>query len=406
MSGILKVGDKQKFIAEKKEISSKDNVVEYEIKVNGAIQKEVYEALYKEKAKDVEIKGFRKGHAPREQVEPKIYSELVDSTVNFLVNYAVAELLEENKDDILIGKPELVDYAFSVVESPMTFKVRIYKAPNLKLPKLDKYKKLVKEADVTVSNDEVEVAIKQIFEDWLKKANKKDKEKFEKPSDEWVKSLDVPGITTLEQLKERVKADIEHSKLHEHANKTLQEIVGKIVEELNITVPKEYLDKQADLRYKQEEEGVKRYGITMEQYLQYYKKTPEQFKEELKKDLEAKIKEEAFWNLYIKEKGIEVDIKSQSDQVYLNYAVSALRLPQDVKLDQAMLAEIIKLARMYKAVEHLQGELGLHVHTHTHTHDEKESSNKEEKNDDTKASKEEKKDKTSKKSKILVPGQD
>ena len=56
MSGILKVGDKQKFIAEKKEISSKDNVVEYEIKVNGLFKKRYTRLYIKKKPKMLRLR--------------------------------------------------------------------------------------------------------------------------------------------------------------------------------------------------------------------------------------------------------------------------------------------------------------------------------------------------------------
>ena len=408
MANILQTDGKQKFIASAKKLSEKDGVLEYEIKVNGALQKEIYEALYKEKAKNVEVKGFRKGKAPRELVEPQIYAELVENLQELVVNYAVGELLEEYVEGVVLGKPQLLDIQFSVVESPIVFKIKLFVVKELKLPDIEKFKSEVKEPKITVDDKEVDEAIKQIFEEWVKKAPKDKKEKFTKPTDEWVKELNVPNITNLEELRARIKADIEHSKLHEYTNQTLQKVLDKILGELNIKLPKEYLESAVESRIKQDEEGIKKYGITLEKYLEYYKKTKEDYRKEIEADVLKKTKEELFWAFYIRKYDIKIDLKDKKDQVYLNYAVAALRLPQDMQLTQAVLGEIIRVARMYKAVEDLQERLGLHVHNHEHAHDgdsERDTSAEQEDESKAKGVKKEEADKQGE-AKILIPGKD
>ncbi len=411
MSNILQAGDKQKFISKVKKLSEKDGMVEYEIEVNGALQKEVYEMLYQEKAKNVEIKGFRKGKAPREMVEPQIYEDLTKDLVNVMVNYATNELVAEKVDGVILGRPVVTDYKFSVVESPITFKVKVFLAKDIKLPDVTKYKKYIKEPEVKVDDSEVEKAIEQIFAEWQSKAKPEDKEAIKEPNDKWVEKLNIPNIRTLKELKERIKADIEHSKLHEYTAKALETVLAKIMEDIKLELPEEFLDKAVEDRIAQEEENIKKYGITLEQYLEYYKKSLDEFKKEIRQDVEKRTKEELFWALYIKQYDINVDLKDPKDQVYLNYAVSALRIPQDAQLTSALLGEIIKVARMYKAVEDLQRRLGLHVHEHEHDHgtDSKGTDEKTEKADGKEEKKSDKKDNpedTNSKSKILIPGKD
>ncbi len=401
MANILQTDGKQKFIASAKKLTDNDGIVEFEVKVNGALQKEIYEALYKEKSKNVEVKGFRKGKAPRDLVEPQIYAELVENLQELVVNYAVGELMEEYIDGVVLGKPQLLDIQFSVVESPIVFKIKFFVVKDLKLPDIEKFKSEVSKPEITVTEKEVEKAITQLFEEWAKKAPKDKKEKFKAPSDEWVKALGVPNITTMEQLRARIKADMEHSKLHEYSNKTLQKILDKILKQLTINLPEDYIKTAIEARIKQDEEGIKKYGITLEKYLEYYKKSMDDYKKEIREDVIKKTKEELFWAFYIRKYKIDINLRDKKDQVYLNYAVAALRLPQDMQLTQAILGEIIKVARMYKAVEDLQRRLGLHVHEHAH-----EESAPSEKTTSVTAQESKMESKKPAKSKVLIPGKD
>jgi FKBP-type peptidyl-prolyl cis-trans isomerase (trigger factor) len=94
--------DKQKYIASKNLVKDENGKKEYEVTLNQAVQKEVYEKIYALRAKEVEIKGFRKGEAPRSMVEGQIYNDLTNDVLNLLVNYAVDELLDEEKITTLV----------------------------------------------------------------------------------------------------------------------------------------------------------------------------------------------------------------------------------------------------------------------------------------------------------------
>ena len=418
MSNILKVGEKQKFISSSKVLSDKDGVYEVEITVNPALQKEIYEALYKEKSKNVEIQGFRKGHAPRELVEPKIYSELVEDLVNLMLTYSVSEFISELKDRLVVGRPVLTDYKFSVVETPITFKVKLYTVKPFKLPDLNKIKQTLKSKlkKIEVSEAEVEEALKQLYEQWANKAKKEEKEKFPEPSDEWVKQLKLPGVKDLKSLKEQIKQDILHHKEHEQAQALLNEALDQIIKQLKVKLPEEYIASQVEKEYKAQEQNVSKYGITLEKYLNYYKKTPDQFRDELKQQVQRRLLEELFWAQYINDRNIQVDLKNPKDHVFLNYAAAALRIPPDAEINQVILSEIIRMARLYKALEYLKAELGLHSHIDL-DEEQKKSKKAEEKmassqkagtrkDIDSAQEADQEQEKKDSKPKILIPGQD
>jgi len=359
MAQLLEPGA-QKLIGSKKVITQVGNVYTYEITVNGAIQKESYERLFQARNKDTEIKGFRKGEAPRNLVEQQIYSEVVKDLTNLLINYSVEELLVDEQI-IATTTPDVEKVNFTMVETPLSFTLKIDSLPDYKLPDIKKFQ--VKQPTITVKPEDVETARKNLWEEWVKKAKDEEKKEYAELTDAWVeKQMKIPNIKTISDLDKLLVEELEHAKLHQEENLLVNESLAKAIASMNITVPEGMAEKTLEKNRQSQEEQFKKYGITFEEYLKHYNKTEDDYKKEVVESAEKRFKEDVFWTLFIKARGIKIDPKDPKDIVYINYAASAMQVKPEDKLNQRQVDVILQTAAMYKAVQVFHEEIGLKRH--------------------------------------------
>lgn len=359
MAQLLEPGA-QKLIGSKKVLSQEGNVYTYEITVNGAVQKDAYEKLFAARSKEVEIKGFRKGAAPREQVEQQIYSDLVKDLTNLMVNYSVEELLTD-EGIIATTSPEVEKVNFTMVESPLSYTIKIERLPDYKLPDTSKLK--VTPPNTEVKPEDVETAKKNLWEEWLKKAKDDEKTTYPEMSDAWVESqMKIPNIKTVAELEKLLVEELEHAKLHQEEDKLVNEALTKAVESMKIEVPASAVEKSVKSNREAQEEQFKQYGITFADYLKHYNKTEEEYNKEVSDAAEKRFREDVFWTLFIRDRKIKIDTQDPKDVVFVNYAASSLRVKPEDKLSQRQVDVIIQTAAMYKAVQLFRVEIGLIPH--------------------------------------------
>lgn len=359
MAQLLEPGA-QKLIGSKKVVSQNGNTFVYEITVNGAVQKDAYERLFQARNKDTEIKGFRKGEAPRNLVEQQIYSEVVKDLTNLMINYSVEELLAEDQI-IATVTPDVEKVNFTMVETPLSFTLRIEKLPDYKLPDVKKFK--VEAPKFEVKLEEIETARKNLWEEWQKKAKDEEKKEFPELSDAWVeKQMKIPNVKTLADLDKLLNEELEHAKLHQEEDNLVNGALNKAIESMKIEVPVGVVENSLKRNMEAQEEQFKKYGITFQDYLKHYEKTEDEYKKEMSEQAEKRFREDVFWTLFIKARGIKIDPKDAKDIVFINYAASAMRVKPDDKLSQKQVEVVLQTAAMYKAVQVFREEIGLKGH--------------------------------------------
>ncbi len=373
---------KQESISKVNVISDNKGVLEVEITANVALQRELYEQIYKKQAKDVEIEGFRKGHAPRELVEPKIYSKLTEELINQLAYLMVMELPSKIDDKyLIIGSPIVEKVDFKVVESPIVVKLKLFVVTDKKIPDLNKYKVTFDEKAIDVTEKEIQDAINQAFNEWKKQT----KQEIEKPDDSWAKELKIPGVQSLESLKNYIKDAILKDKILREKITLLEKAIEKILTDAKIDLPKELVDKQVETALNQKKQEVERFGISLEKYLEYYKKDLDSFKKELEVQVIKELKQEVLKQLYAKQFNIKLD---KEDHVYMELAMNQLRLPAEALQDFQAVQLVAQLALTYKVFDDIAEKIGLGKiyfnlipphshHEHKHNHAESHSSNQE-----------------------------
>ncbi|MCC7304376.1 hypothetical protein IT418_03125 [bacterium] len=359
MAQLLEPGA-QKLIGSKKVISQEGSVYTYEITINGAVQKDSYEKLFAARSKEIEIKGFRKGEAPRNLVEQQVYSDVVKDLTNLMVNYSVEELLAD-EGIIATTSPEVEKVNFTMVESPLSFTIKIDRLPDYKLPDVKKFQ--VPAPSTEVKPEDVETARKNLWEEWVSKAKEEDKVKFPELNDAWVEEqMKIPNVKTVADLEKLLVEELQHAKLHQEEDKLVNESLAKAIAEMNIEVPGAVVERSLKSNMETQEAQFKQYGITFQEYLKHYNKTEEDYKKEATEAAEKRFREDVFWTLFIKDRGIKINPQDSKDVVFVNYAASVLRVKSDEKLSQRQVDVILQTAAMYKAVQIFREEIGLTPH--------------------------------------------
>lgn len=121
------------------------------------------EHAYDQVKENVEIKGFRKGHVPRNIYENKYGVEsLYEDALNHSISHKIFEV-RQNKDHEVVGQPE-ADFDYAKVSNKEAFTVSLIYAVKPEINAKD-YKGIeVKKIKTTVSDSEVNAEIKTLLE--------------------------------------------------------------------------------------------------------------------------------------------------------------------------------------------------------------------------------------------------
>ena len=333
-------------------------VLELTVEINPQLQRLVYEQFYKEKAKDATMQGFRKGQVPREVLEPQIYKEVADKTLAVILQalpMEVAPKLGEilGEDYVVISEPILEKLDFKMIEVPATVVLKYFVAKKPKLPDLTKFK-LKQKPKVTVSNEEIEKAIEDIFEQWKKSTDKKTASKFSKPTDEWVKLLKLPNVQSLKDLREYLKKTIKTQKEGALLGEEFNRIFHEILHAMKLEIPDEYVKLHVQRAKEQLEQQLSSLGVTFKQYLESNNMTEKDFEEQIRHQVEDTVKNRLFWDLFVREYNITIDQKK--DVGYLQEA--AYQLASQKQGQNIGTTELLVKALLLKAQEYLLALLG------------------------------------------------
>ena len=154
-----------------------------EIKVD--IPKDVFEKAYGDVlaafGKDAKIAGFRPGNAPDDVLESNIgHAKLLNETASFLVSKHIAEILK--KEDLSpLDSPQIAVHSLSK-GSPFSFTASFIQRPKVKLGDWKKIK-LKKQKAKAITDEDINLSVKNIHEAWMKRKESKGEEGTEGPED-------------------------------------------------------------------------------------------------------------------------------------------------------------------------------------------------------------------------------
>lgn len=371
--------------------------------------------------KDVEIKGFRKGHVPRNVYETKFGVEsLYEDALNHVLHHKYHEA-QNHPDYEIVGQPA-IDVDFNNIKRGEAFDVHII-APVKPEVKLGAYKGIeVKNIKTDVTESEVNAEIKSLLEQngqlELKEGNLElgdtaifdfegflNNEPFEggkaenysleigsntfipgfedqmvgmapgeerdlnvtfpenyqaenlkgqsvvfkvklhevkvksksELNDEFVVSLKRENVSTVEELKASIKAELEQTKLTEATNEMNGSIIKQVLDNAEVDIPVEMIEEETKHYRENAEQQAKQYGIEFDMFLSLSGVTKEQFEEQIAEEAKKRVRTTLVIEAVAKAENIqatdeELDQKYEELSKQYNMPVEEVKkyLPKDV----------------------------------------------------------------------------
>ena len=290
-----------------------------EVAIDVVMPEDVFES-YRAKAlaaagKHVEIPGFRKGKAPTHILEKNLSPmAILEEMADLAINEHVPKILVDEKIDA-IGRP-MISITKIAAGNPFEFTATVAVIPEIKLPD---YKKIAakenkKETEVTVTDEELENAIKELKKarahDAIHKSGEKhDHNEFEKQefdstlTDEYVKELGPFENVAL--FREKFRENIKGEKLSGEREKRRIAILEEIIKETPIEVPTLLVESEQENLIARLKGDIAQAGIAFEEYLKHIKKTEADIRADLMPDAEKRAKTELVMMEIAKEEKLE-----------------------------------------------------------------------------------------------------
>lgn len=337
------MADEKKYTAKVTKLPQSE--VEVSISVPNEEVKKATEETYKKLAKNVKVEGFRKGRAPRETILAQIGPALYEETINALLPSVTIEVLEsEGLTPVDRIKYEIEEFE---EEKGLKYKATFPVYPEVKIGNLKKVK--VKKEGVTVTDEDYEKVLGEMFEDWkrreeakltgeqAKRETKDEKEdddpitkaakaakksdvilKYSEPTDKWAEEETNLGVANLAELKKKVMAEIQKQK-ESIAEATYQnKLIEEALKQTQIEVPNAYVERELDRRVEQYKARTESLGLKLEDFLKAQKSSIEKLREGWRDNAEVFIKSELFLLQLAKDEDLEItdeDVQKQIDDV-------------------------------------------------------------------------------------------
>lgn len=276
------------------------------------------DAALKKAGENLEIKGFRKGSAPKKIVEEnvgriKILEEMAYQAITSILPQLIAE---EKIDTLTQPKISITKIADN---SPLVFKADFVLMPEIEL---SDYKKIAKEIP---QPEKTEITDQEIndYIDYIRKAkadaekmrkktsaDPKEREEAEKDAplpefnDDFVKTLGK--FENVEDFKKQLKENMLADKNQSGNQKRRLAIIEEIINKSKVELPELMIEEELHQMLHQFEGDLKNAKMELDDYLKEIKKT----KEDLMKEWRPDAIKRAKMNLILPKIAIEEDIKA------------------------------------------------------------------------------------------------
>ncbi|HOU76271.1 MAG TPA: trigger factor [Candidatus Dojkabacteria bacterium] len=285
----------------KKEEHSKTHVT-YTVTVPYSEHQKVYERIFSEESLKIDIKGFRKGKAPKEMVEPMIYKDVMQKTIEELIPRVTSEILKkENVNPASYPKYEVtkIDEKDGII-----YTAEFYLYISFEIPELSKLK--ITKPKVSVTSKDVETAIENVLKEW-NEHNKDDK--FESVNDEFVKKLQIENVKNVDEFKKMIEKELAQYKNQMEEQTLLRKTLEKAVDLSNIIVSENIVENIIEAERKGLEQYLKEKNKTKEEYLKEIKKS----EKDLEKEWIERNKKEVQINMFLSEYGTKNKVQISPD---------------------------------------------------------------------------------------------
>lgn len=317
-----------------------------EVKLEVEVSKEEFELFrlkaLRELGKDVKLQGFRPGKAPDALLEQTLRSGVVlEEGAEMAIRYFYPQLLDYFK--LQPVTPPQIKITKIGLGIPLEFEATLGVYPEIDLPN---YKKIGKEVwekrdKPKASEEDVNKLISEIL------VSRKDVSgKEPELTDEFAKSLGQ--FENVNDLRKKLLENLNEEKSYEAEKKSEEEIVRKIVEKTDISLPESLLELELHEAQHNLKDKLAKINKTFEEYLASVKKTEDEVKTEQKGQIEHSLKTRFILGKILETEKISAEAQELGSEIQ---ALSSLStgMPED-KLKEYAASAIInrKLFRLLK----------------------------------------------------------
>lgn len=307
-----------------------------EIEIAGEIPAVDFESFRNEVMKEfraeVELPGFRKGHAPDNLIIEKVGAEkiLYEMAERALSHYYPEILKDKNID--AIGRPEIMITKIAK-DNPLGFAIKTAVMPEIDLADYEKIAKAEmgkKSDDLEATDEEVTNVLTEIRQNKARASKQKDEhvhsencdhsaeekvaeEKLPELDDEFAKSLGQ--FESLADLKNKIKENLSLEKKQKAKDKKRLQIMEKVISESKIDLPKTLIEGELNKLAYEMRAQLESMGLKYEDYLSHLKKTEEELRKEWEPEAIKRSKFGLILESIAKKEKITVDSKILDQEV-------------------------------------------------------------------------------------------
>jgi FKBP-type peptidyl-prolyl cis-trans isomerase (trigger factor) len=269
----------------------------------------VYDSELKKLAKEVDIKGFRKGKAPLEMVEKSKGREALENTLRVLMPKLTVMVLQE--EDLQPVIPITYEVLSIEDKDNIKFRAKVVLLPEFDVPNLDKVE--IEKESTDVEDKEIESVIKRLWEEHRGDAKNKD--------DAWVKQISPKlGLeaSNMEELKKKLRKSVKMEKERIAAQNYGNQALQKAIELADLEVPQGAVDFEMAERERSFKQQLEQMDATVEQFCKIRGLSEEELKKQWRKDSRKALENDVFLSKYADEREIEVtkdELKEEIEKI-------------------------------------------------------------------------------------------
>ncbi|MCA9403902.1 MAG: hypothetical protein KC897_08985 [Candidatus Omnitrophica bacterium] len=229
-----------------------------------------FDEVYKDLAKKVTVKGFRKGKVPRNILETHHRQQAEEEVIRKVVGEAYEKALQD-EDIHPIDMPEI--HNVSLKEGVVRFTAKLEIKPDIQLKE---YKGLkVKRKESKVTDDELNKTL-EIF----KQGEGKDVD----VNDDFAKGM---GFPSLEEFKKSLARQLEMEKDRQNKVDVENQIIEQLLKSTKVTVPKSLVERQLHRRLHDYQNQMQQQGIAAEEAQKRIKESEKELRTAVEKDVQV-----------------------------------------------------------------------------------------------------------------------
>lgn len=280
-------------------IEKKDGSVKIKITIPNEPFKTSYEKLLDNKIAKAELKGFRKGKAPRNIVESLYMNDLlIEAFEKIAPLYVQMAAISEKVEPI--APAEYTELPKLSLDNDLEFEITLTTMPEFKLGDLKKIK--IEKSDTKAQDKEIDDALGRLKD----QSQTKEKEINEKWAEEVIEMYKLENVKGLEGLRKYIAENIETQKRNIVLRTNESEVVKQAVKLSNIDIPEKAVKFEAAQREQAFLNDLKKIGTPLEVFLERQGITIEDLRTRWEMDSREALENDVLFKLYAADRKIEV----------------------------------------------------------------------------------------------------